>query len=85
MNETSETEIPAKGPFAQLPSRPKSLSVNKKLKRDNSILSAQNVFRLAFCLTPHDIDEKECVAEICGGGREPTGEWRKPAACVAQG
>jgi hypothetical protein len=54
MNEMSETEIPAKSPFAQLPSRPKSLSVNKKLKRDNSILSAQNVFCIAFCLTPHD-------------------------------
>jgi len=85
MNETSETEIPAKGPFAQLPSRPKSLSVNKKLKRDNSILSAQNVFRLAFCLTPHNIDKKQRVAETCGGWREPTGEWRKLAACVAQG
>ena len=83
MNETGETEIPAKGPFAQLPSRQKSLSVNKKLKRDNSILSAQNVFRLAFCLTPHNIDKKQRVAEICGGGREPTGEWRKRAAWVA--
>jgi hypothetical protein len=37
-----------------LRSRSKSLSVSKKLKRDSSILSAQNVFRLALCLTGYN-------------------------------
>jgi hypothetical protein len=37
--------------FLDLRSRPKSLTISKKLMRDSSILSAQIVFRLAICLT----------------------------------